>query len=196
MSDDDTILDPDDLDVTDSDHVHELDDDRFVVSTGSGPPRSPDAAASDGTPAESTGPSDGANAGGPAGPAGESDARPAGDATAAAAAERGAEALLDSGHAYGFDVVLAFDGDVTRQRTTSDDIAEAFEALVVGFARSTDGHLPPAETLGVLLGGMDEPVRLPEREIYRALSRHGLSPDDSIGDLLAAVRDERGLTLE
>ncbi|ESP89519.1 DUF7500 family protein [Candidatus Halobonum tyrrellensis] len=195
MSDDDTILDPDDLDVTDSDHVHELDDDRFVVSTGSSPPRaSSDTAASDGTPPESTGPGDGADADGPTGVSGEGDGHPVGDATADA--QRRASDLVESGDAYGFDVVLAFDDDVTHHRTTSDDIAEAFESLVVGFARSTDGHLPPEETLGVLLGGMDEPVRLPERELYRALSRHGLSPDDSVGDLLAAVRDERGLTLE
>ena len=167
---DDRPLDSTDLDVTDDESIRPLGDDRFVVATGSGPPRDPSDDDADVPPSPDTDP-DGA------------------------ADRRRAEALLTSGDDYGFDAVFAADGRAARGRATSDDVAETFGALLSWFARSAGGDSPPAETLGLLLAATDTPVTLPERAVREALVRHDLSPDDSVGDLLAAVRDDGGLRL-
>ncbi|WP_435063389.1 DUF7500 family protein [Halobaculum sp. EA56] len=304
-------VDPDDLDISKSEYVRELGDDRYVVSAGNRPPRSPregdapddpsgerpdgtavggadpsdpDAAAVAESVREGLSPDDGpgatptargdatpdarddattpgsapaaddsadvtsaagaaspaAGTGGrpegadPTGPAGSDDGLP-GDPTDGAAggsrdpatgdrpasherrgAPRGggdtggspddidagavgqwlAASLADSEFAYGFDATLSLDGRTARHRMASDDVGETFETLVTWFAGAAGGDTPTEDALGILIAGMDTGPRLPPNAVRSALSNLGLSRDDSVEDLLAALDRAGGLRLE
>lgn len=162
------ILDPGSLDFTRREGVSELGDGRFVVSTDGTPPR----------PVRSGG----------------DDADP--PSRSADAARLIADSLRDSGVDYGVDVTATVDGSVSRARTGSDDVVETFERLLGWYARQVDDDTPAGETLGILLAEADAGVTVPTAALRRAVARHGLSPDDSIGDLFAAAGRENGLILD
>ncbi|MFC7097312.1 DUF7500 family protein [Halobaculum marinum] len=290
-------LDPDDLDISKSEYVRELGDDRYVVSPGRRPPRQPreeepddgsadagddapeiDAAATAEAAREGLSPDDGPSATadpagtstdapgttadtaadavspGRAGPgsgtAGTTDATPAADPSTpdgaadglptdptgtadtdagagqagtrdrpASHARRGAPrgdavgdtssgeldagavgqwlaaSLADTEFAYGFDATLSLDGRTARHRMASDDVAETFETLVTWFADAAGGDTPPQEALGILLSNMESGPRVPPDAVRRALARLGMSRDDTMTDLLAALDREDGLEL-
>ncbi|WP_435126209.1 DUF7500 family protein [Halobaculum sp. D14] len=277
MSDDhsDPALDPDDLDISRSEYVRELGDDRYVVSAGAGPPRAPpdpeddapdadaearspesagdvapddskapsvsdiaardlgggaeasaDAAdvptgsdALDGLPgddgtATSTQPAAEPSGGAsrqqdesPGSPASHSrrgapsqnrgSSAAAGDVDAATVGQWLAESLSESEFEYGFDATLSFGDETTRHRMASDDVVEAFETLATWFAASAAGDdATAARALGILLVEMDSSVEVPAAAVTRSLADLGLSRSDSIDDLLAAMEESGGLTLE
>lgn len=284
-------VDPDDLDISDSEYVRELGEDRYVVSAGSRPPRSPpegagegdgperipdvpeaarqadratdpagptppepapdpesspardavpsrdaDPAASGGASGASAGPTAGSSAGSADGlpddptragnPATGSrspsegrsspDERPASHERRGAPRDAGdgsggeapppeldagavgrwlAASLADSEFAYGFDATLALDGRTARHRMASDDVGETFETFVTWFADAAAGDTPTADALGILLAGMDTGPRLPPNAVRAALADLGVSRDDSVAELVAAVERADGLRL-
>ncbi|WP_313692661.1 DUF7500 family protein [Halorarum halobium] len=280
MSDDHAApaLDPDDLDISRSEYVRELGEDRYVVSAGGGPPRAPRSgepdeqrdATEDRTPERSgeqrtrsvaeeaearvdVAPSDPKQGGGnepgnrpesgsarsePGGTGGATDAdagsptsppkraaeprrgvkrgaptgrnagsetdpapgtgtKTGGDVDAAAVGRWLAESLSDTEYAYGFDATVTMNDEATRHRMVSNDVSAVFETLALWFARSAGGDdMPPERALAILLAEMEAEVTLPTVALEDAVARHGLSAEDSIGDLLAAAERENGLTLE
>ena len=106
-----------------------------------------------------------------------------------------AESLAQGGGDYGFDATVSIEGQVNRGRMTSDDIGETLETLLRWYARQTTDEVEPESVLGIILAGSDLAVEYPVQSVYSVVKRHGLKPDDSISELLAAVRNEGSFTV-
>ncbi|MFC6786856.1 DUF7500 family protein [Halobaculum halobium] len=128
-------------------------------------------------------------------PRGESTASPS-DLDAGAVGEWLAASLADTEFAYGFDATLLLDGRTARHRMASDDVGETFETLVTWFADAAGGDTPTEDAIGILLAGMDTSPRLPPNAVRSALAELGVSRDDSVEDVLAALEEAGGLRLE
>lgn len=96
---------------------------------------------------------------------------------------------------YCFDLSVDMDGDLARTRRATDDVSEALEELLVWYADRATDDIPPEEVIGILLASSDTEVRYPVQSVYAMLKRYGLRPDDSISDLLAAVRSDGNMTV-
>ncbi|QLG61017.1 DUF7500 family protein [Halorarum salinum] len=256
MTDDvgDPALDPDDLDISKSEYVRELGEDRYVVSPGRAPPREPRSEPAE-EPRPADRPTESSRSDASAGtPAAESPPRPVDDredstdtttkpepsrtgeptdgevdpsdppkrdATPRTDVKRGApsrrtsrddasaevdaaavgrwlaESLADAEFEYGFDATLSIEDEAVRHRMVSNDVTTTFETLALWFSRAAAGEgMTPERALGILLAEMDAGVTLPAVALRRAVDRHGLTAEDSIGDLLRAAEEEDGLTLE
>lgn len=169
-------------------------------STGSGDP-SPS-----GGPPESTGGPSG-SAAGPSGSTGEAADSTPGDRGSRSATDAPAEITTEDvsrwmarsfaarEEKYCFDLGVDIDGSRGRTRHASDDLSEAFEQLLLWYADRVSGDLPPEEAIGVLLASSDTEVEYPVQSAYAMLKRYGLRPDDSIADLLSAIRKEGSMTV-
>jgi hypothetical protein len=176
------ILSPEELDISDDEHVAELDDGRYVVS--------------------------------PNGPIDESvtsvaDTDSGADRSHSGSSERPAEPHqslddldrhdvhqwlseefegIDS--RYGFDVTGKFDGVVRQRQMVSNDVVTIFESLVLWYAQQIDNSTPVEEVLGILLMESNVPIRYPAASLQALLDSTGLSPDDTIADLMETVDDD------
>jgi hypothetical protein len=101
-----------------------------------------------------------------------------------------AESLAKTEESYGFDATVNIEGDVKRGRMSSDDIAETLEGLLRWYARQTTDEVEPEVALGIILAGSTLEVEYPVQSAYAMLKEYGLQPDDSISELLTAVRKE------
>jgi hypothetical protein len=106
-----------------------------------------------------------------------------------------AESLADAETSYGFDATVNIDGDVNRGRMSSDDIAETLEGLLRWYAKQTTDEVDPEAALGIILAGSTLEVEYPVQSAYAMLKQYGLQPDDSISELLTAVRKEGSFTV-
>jgi hypothetical protein len=173
------ILSPEELDIGDDEHVTEIDEGRYVVS-----------------PNERTDDSYGNK---PAMPASEPepDPEPTPDRetpafTDANVHEYLAEQMDDSNARYGFDVTAKFDGEVDQQQLASNDIVTVFESFMLWYGRQLDGSTAVEDVLGILLSESNVPVKYPPGTIKSLAQSSGLSPDDSIADLIEAVEQQDG----
>lgn len=188
------VLTPDELEIADSEYVEPLDDDgRYVVSPGGGPPNvsrsateaDPQRSASDVT----SGPDrqDPPEQPSPSGPrdAGQRD----GPVSPEAARTLLADELGRTDASYGIDIVARFDGETVRHRTVSNDVVGTFENLVQWYARHVTDDTPVDEVIEILLnearfGAGSEP------NLAELLEAHDLDSNDSIADLVKAIRAE------
>lgn len=161
-ADRESVLSPEELDITDDEHVVEIEDGRFVISPGEGQPAVGESVRDDASAVEVT----------------ERHVR-----------EWLVESLEASDARYGFDVTVKVDDRVARNRLVSDDVVAVFETLLVWYAQRIGTGTPIEEVLGILLLESNVPVRYPPDCLERLLDRHELGPDDSIADLLDAVDD-------
>jgi pyruvate/2-oxoglutarate dehydrogenase complex dihydrolipoamide acyltransferase (E2) component len=204
------VLSPEELDISDDERVMELDDGRYVVSSGD-----PIAGADDGPAGELESGGSEARASSPAADEPEPEPEPTPDPTPQPApggsgqsqAEEPAELteqavhrwltedLHGSNSRYGFDITAAFDGSVAQQRMVSNDVVTIFENLVMWYAQQIDRDTPVEEVLGILLMEANAPIRYPPKAIKRALQRSGLTPEDSIADLIEVVGEDEGFQL-
>ncbi|RJX42209.1 hypothetical protein DM826_11215 [Halonotius aquaticus] len=106
-----------------------------------------------------------------------------------------AESLTSTETAYGFDATVNIEGSVKRGRMSSDDVAETLEGLLRWYASQTTDEMEPEAALGIILAGSTLEVEYPVQSVYAMLKRYGLQPDDSISDLLSAIREEGSFTV-
>jgi len=174
------ILSPEELDLADDDHVTQIDEGRFVVSPDvrddtddkyGGRPSMPEP-----------------------GPEPKSEPHTP-EFTDGNVHEWLAEQMADSNARYGFDVTAKFDGEVDQQQLTSNDIVTVFETLMLWYGRQMDGSTDVQDVLGILLSESNVPVKYPPGSIKTLARSTGLSPDDSIADLIDAVEDRDGAKL-
>ena len=106
-----------------------------------------------------------------------------------------AQSLAQASGDYGFDATVNVEGNVNRGRMTSDDIGETLETLLRWYAKQTTDEVDPEHVLGIILAGSDLAVEYPVQSAYAVVKQHGLGPDDTISDLLSAVREEGSFTV-
>lgn len=173
------ILSPEELELKDDEHVTQIDEGRYVVS----PDVRDDDDSYGGQPSMPE-------------PEPESESVPqTSEFTDATVHEWLAEQMADSNARYGFDVTAKFDGEVDQQRLTSNDIVTVFETLMLWYGRQMDGSTDVQDVLGILLSESNVPVKYPPGSIKALARSAGLSPDDTIADLVDAVEDRDGARL-
>jgi hypothetical protein len=166
--DEEGVIDPEDLDITKNEQVKQLREGQYIIAT-------------DGTAADVADLQDDIDA----------ELESASDADPRSALVDHLESLsVDNG----FVVAGRFDGDVHVNESASDDPGAVFRDLLTWYATHVDEGTPSPEVLGILCLAGRVQVRYPVRTLVDLLAAHDLSPDDSIRDLLAAVRDD-GLVL-
>jgi hypothetical protein len=178
------VLSPEELDVSDSEYVEELDDSgRYVVSAGGGPPNVPDSAKGGGDGDDGDARRDAPGSERPHGP--ERLRSPE------AARTLLAEELSRSNNRYGLDIVASFEGDTARHRTVSDDVISTFEGLIRWYAGHITDGTPPDEVVDILLRESTfETAETPN--LAKLLATHDLERTDTIEELIAAIREEAG----
>jgi hypothetical protein len=171
------ILSPEELDIADDEHVEELDEGRYVVSSNARGDTDP--ARPQQEPADQPEPQ----------PEPDPEPEPAPEFSEANVHEWLHDRLDGSNSRYGFDVTAKFDGAVSQQQMASNDIVTVFESLMLWYARQIDSSTPVEEVLGILLSESSVPVRYPSESLQRLVRSTELTREDSIGDLLDAVED-------
>lgn len=205
--DDGKVLAPDELDITDDEHVAEIEEGRYVVS-----PNDP----IDDTDTPATAPTDSASQGPPTDegrtkpgpePAPDPDPQTQSQSQPNPAPERAPEpelteqrvhdwleAEFDGANSrYGFDVTAKFDGPVQQRQMMSNDVVTIFESLILWYAQHIDTSTPVEEVLGILLMESNVPIRYPPEALQRIVQSSGLRPSDSIADLMEAIDADDGL---
>jgi len=191
MPDDaDDVLDPDDLDITSDERVEQLDEARFVISSGGRPNVSDDAAPSDVAERSSAGDDDSDDG------SSDADGSSDDDVDDAAVSRWLATSFAENGFSHGFDATVKVDGSVSRHRMVSNDVTATFETLVLWYVRQVSGTTPPEETLGLLLASSDFTTRFPPQTLQHLLEAYDLSAEDSIADLVAAVDEAGGFDVD
>jgi len=184
-AEDGRVLSPEELDITNDEHVAEIDDGRYVVS--------PNDPIGDVPTADTT--STGDEKSRTEQPA--SDPEPSGgrELTADSVHEFLETEFEGASSRYGFDVTGKFDGSVRQRRMVSNDVVTIFESLVLWYAQQIDSTTPVEEVLGILLMEANVPIRYPAASLQRLVRTTDLSPDDTIADLVEAVGDEDGFRI-
>jgi len=205
-AEDGRVLSPDELDISDDERVKELDDGRYVISSGDpiadtgSEPSSVESGTHEATPELRGDTSDSRpTPRSPPEPEPEPESGRTTEPTSAIAREDVHEWLSeDLGNAnsrYGFDITASFDGSTSQQRMVSNDVVTIFETLVMWYAQQIDRNTPVEEVLGLLLVEANVPVRYPAASLKRTLKSEGLTPEDSIGELLKVVDANDGLEM-
>jgi hypothetical protein len=193
------VLSPEELDISESEHVEQIDEDRFVVSSTA----RADSRSNLDRPQQEPTPERGGS-----GAESVPERDPSPDSTAATGTRQSPETLTQeqvhewlresfegNSSRYGFDVTATFDGSVGQRRMASNDVVTIFESLVLWYAQQVDSETPVEEILGILLMEASVPVRYPPESLKRLVKSAGLGPDDTIADLLACVDEDDGLKL-
>lgn len=168
------VFTPDELDITDREEVVEIEEDRYVVSASGGKPDVASTASEGegGTTDDAERPStpESASLDGPT-------VRGWLTQHVAAADER-----------YGFEVTATLDDKTAHREFYSDDVVETFDVLLDWFCRNLDEG-DPERVLGILLAETETRPRLPPSALRAYVEREGLSPDDTVADLLETAED-------
>jgi hypothetical protein len=195
------ILSPDELDIAEDEHVRQIDEGRYVVSSdtqidqqsesGENENRQPRQSSQEADrrrepearsqPSQSPSPDEGSTATGQI------------DDERVHAWLR--ESFVESSSRYGFDVTATFDGSISHRRMASNDVVTIFESLMLWYAQQIDSNTPVEEILGILLMESNVPIRYPPKSLRSLLRSTDLEPDDTVADLLAAVDDDDGVKL-
>lgn len=162
-ADEEGVVDPDDLDITKNEEVHELRDGQYVIATGD---------AADDFDLDEL----------------RAEAREASDAPEFDPRAALVEHLESVSAANGFVVAGRFDGEVDVHECVSNDLGAVFGELLTWYAANVDDDTPPSEVLGILCVAAGLQVRYPVRTVVDLLAAHDLSPEDSIADLVEAIR--------
>jgi len=155
------VVRPDELDYTASERVAELDEGRYVVATDD---------------AES--------------PSVDEDEDADTEERGTLARQQMGRYVSDHEADYGFALTSAFDGDISQHEHFSDDVATAFGELATWYVEQIDTDASADEALGILLLASNTQVSYPTKALASILSAHELSLDDSIADLVSALRGD------
>ncbi|WP_435067251.1 DUF7500 family protein [Haloplanus sp. C73] len=181
VSDRGKVLTEEELDLTRHDNVDEIDDGRYVVSTGGS--TSDDAAEARDEEREIA-----------------ESASTDTDDDEPSITETDVNAWLEDhlrevDAQYGFHATAKFDDGVSRHQVVSNDVVTSFESLMIWYAQHVGRGTPVEEVLGILLAESSVSVRYPVRTLTGLLKRYDLDREDSIDDLIEAVSDEQAVAL-
>jgi len=199
-SDEGKVLSPEELDITESEHVEQLEEGRFVVSSDARVPEQSGGSSTDPGSDTVSKPDPGPDLDPTPQPHQSGQPQQPTDRQHAELSQEAVhrwlrESFADSPSRYGFDVTATFDGSVGQHRMASNDVVTIFESLLLWYAQQVDSDTPVEEILGILLVESSVPVRYPPRSLKQLVKSSDLGPDDTIADLLAAVDEEDGVKL-
>jgi len=204
------VLSPEELDISNDERVKEIDDGRYVVSSGGPVSNQQSEPAGELESGPSDQPSRDEYKTGPNPAIEQNDdptplEAPPEDKSEPPARSQSLDArsvhnwlsedLQAANSEYAFDITANFGGDVSQQRMVSNDVVTTFETLVMWYAQQVDRNTPVEQVLGILLMEANVPVRYPPKAIRRALKSTSLSADDTIADLMREVKENQGLQL-
>jgi len=189
------VLSPQELELANKDGVEQLEEGRFVVSPDGTDPDVPTELSVDGADVESSAREQSVAA---------TSAEPAVEEPATVEAESPQldrtsiqdwheQQLSESPSAYGYHLSLKAGSAIDHHTIHSDDVTMTFNNLLLWYARTVDGDLPPGAVIGILLSDASVPVQFPVKALEQFVMDQGLSTEDSIADLLEAVRDDGGI---
>ena len=191
------ILSPEELKISEDEHVTQIDEDRFVVSPNSrqqGNQSQQSQPVSNHQP-EQNQPKQNQPKQHRQSPDTQQSAQETGEVAREDVHEWLRESFANGGSRYGFDVTAAFDGSISQRRMASNDVVTIFESLMLWYAQQVDNDTPVEEILGILLMEANVPIRYPPESLKNLVKSTGLGPDDTIADLLAAVDEDDGVQL-
>jgi len=200
-ADEGRILSPEELDFTESEHVEQLDEGRFVVSPDARTQSSGGSSPQSGSPSRHRSGPDAVSGAEPEpgpqpnsrrGPEPDQSTRqpPATDQLSEAVVHRWLQQQFEQNDSrYAFDVTATFDGTVSQRKMASNDVVTIFESLMLWYAQQVDSNTPVEDILGILLMESNVPVRYPPESLHELVKSSDLGPSDSIADLLDAVDD-------
>lgn len=208
-----SVLSPEELDFTDEDEVEELDESRFVIGAESRPhvdgrdQSGSDGQSNTGAKTPDTGESTasvrdsdiGAEIVGSSkqttneGSTGGGESQPQMELRGSDVKRWISANLERTDSQYAYRLAAKTGDDISHQQLASDDIGMAFDGLLMWYAQQVGDGTAVEDTLGILLAESNIRVRFPVAGMVAYLERHDLSPDDSIGELLAVIRDHDGL---
>jgi len=191
------ILSPEELKISEDEHVTQIDEDRFVVSPNSrqqGNQSQQSQPVSNHQP-EQNQPKQNQPEQHRQSPDTQQSAQETGEVAREDVHEWLRESFANGGSRYGFDVTAAFDGSISQRRMASNDVVTIFESLMLWYAQQVDNDTPVEEILGILLMEANVPIRYPPESLKNLVKSTGLGPDDTIADLLAAVDEDDGVQL-
>ena len=196
------VFAPEELDITESEHVEELEEGRFVVSPDGAPnvdekrETNRESSSSTGNETEQETPQSYDQ---PQPAAGTPEANRHGRAPSSPTHHRELteevvhrwlrQSFENHSSRYAFDVTATFDGRVSQRRMASNDVVTIFESLMLWYAQHVDSNTPVEDVLGILLAESNVPVRYPPESILRLLRSSNLTPEDTIADLLEEIED-------
>ncbi|MFB6122838.1 MAG: hypothetical protein ABEJ78_05205 [Haloferacaceae archaeon] len=189
------VLSEDELDITDDENVEMLDEGRYVVSASGTPSvsesRGPADSTSEASTIDATDPRTDPR----------TDASTTDETESTSTVDRAAvedwlvDYFEDADAKYGFHVTAKFGDRPDQHQVVSNDVVTSFEALVLWYAQQVGDGTPVEDVLGILLAESNVSVRYPVQTLVGLLETHDLGHEDTIGDLLEAVADERGVNL-
>jgi hypothetical protein len=176
------VITEEELDLTRHDNVSELDDGRYLVSTGESMSDEAAERRADAIDARESAVDDDTAADDP-------------EITEMDVNRWLDEHLRGIDAQYGFHATAKFDSGVSRHQVVSNDVVTSFESLLIWYAQHVGGGTPVEEVLGILLAESNVSVRYPVGTLTGLLKRYDLDRQDSIGDLIDAVSDEDAVAL-
>jgi hypothetical protein len=197
------VVEPDELDIEDDEHVRALGDNRYVVSANDPIGKGDTPRGSRGgnrqrpegdTPIEE-GPVPDAGtqpgAGDVGTPGGRENPRDVSSDSIDVHRARACltERMVERNGAYGFDITAQFGEQVVQQHLQANDIVTVLDALLLWYAEHLDDETPAEEAIGILLTESDIPVKYPPKALISLVRAHGLDPEDSISELIDAACD-------
>jgi len=162
VRDEEGVVRPDELDYTASERVAEISDGRYVVATDN-----------DNSPSVD-----------------ENDGEDASEDLGALARQQMARYLSEQDSEYGFALTATFEGEVDHHEHFSDDVVDAFGELASWYVEQIDTTASEKRALGILLLASETRVSYPKKALASILQEHGLTLDDSIGDLVDSLPDD------
>lgn len=167
------VLAPEELDISDDDHVTQIDEGRFVVSPHE---RVEEESTTSASVADSSG-----------------DQSTDQELNAQTVHRWLSEDIGGASSRYGFDVTAKFTSTVEHKRLVSNDVVTIFESLMLWYAGQIDTSTPVEEILGIMLMESNVPIKYPPQYLRDMLEATDLGPEDSIADLVDVVTEEEGL---
>jgi hypothetical protein len=186
------VFTPEELDISDSNNVEQLDNDgRYVVSAGDDPPKAPndsESSPSGGRKQPTEGRTPPADA--PHGQSGT--AGPDSDVPRSPEAARSllADELRRTNARYGLDIVARLEGETVRHRTVSNDVVATFESLVQWYAQHITEDTPTEDVIEILFRESSLGQAPTTPTLAKLLETHDLEETDSIAELVEAIGSE------
>ena len=190
------VLSPEELDFAAEERVAELEEGRFVIGADGPPEPTADGAAESSTTGANNARSFAdleRRATRNTSVLGRDDAGDAGDLSGRRVKRWIGDELDRTDSQYAYRIAAKTGATISHQQLASDDVGTAFDGLLRWYARQVADGTSAEEALGILLAESSIRVRYPITGLLAYLEANDLDQEDSIGDLLEAIRASDGL---